>query len=158
MRAHMGNRVGLGIVGLIMALAGVGVLAARADHLGVRIIDLSFFVRNAWARPLAAAAAILIALLVTRWLAVALGWGRCGSRTGSGTAMLGVAMKGIEGISRIQVRLVRDKRMRVLVSLLPRADLHEVIGRLDGQAISRVRGAVDREEIPTLVRLHVRRR
>jgi hypothetical protein len=33
-----------------------------------------------------------------------------------------------------------------------------VIGRLDGQAISRVRAAVDREEIPTLVRLHVRRR
>jgi hypothetical protein len=158
MRAHMGNRIGLGIVGLIMAAAGVCVLAARADHFGVRIIDLSFFVQNAWARPLAAAAAILIALLVTRWLAVALGWGRCGSRTGSGTAMLGVAMKGIEGIGRIQVRLVRDKRMRVLVSLLPRADLHEVIGRLDGQAISRVRGAVDREEIPTLVRLHVRRR
>jgi hypothetical protein len=158
MRAYTGNRVGLGIVGLIMAAVGVAVLAARADHLGMRIIDLSFFMRNAWARPLAAAAAILIALLVTRWLAVALGWGRCGSRTGSGTAMLGVAMKGIEGIGRIQVRLVRDKRMRVLVSLLPRADLHEVISRLDGQAISRVRGAVDHEEIPTLVRLHVRRR
>jgi hypothetical protein len=158
MRPYMGNRVGIGLVGTLMLIAGVCALALRADHFDARIIDLSFFERNAWARPLAAAAAMLVALTLTRWLAVALGWGRCGSRTGTGTAMLGVALKGIEGIGRIHVRLVGDKRMRIGVTMLPRGDLHELIARLDGQAVSRVRGAVDREEIPTLVRLHVRRR
>ncbi|MFC0553921.1 hypothetical protein ACFFHJ_23795 [Planotetraspora thailandica] len=154
----MGNRVGIGLVGTLMMIAGMGVLALRADHLDTQIVDLSFFERNAWSRPLAAAAAILVALTVTRWLVVALGWGRCGSRTGTGTAMLGVAMKGIEGVARIHVRLVGEKRLRIGISMAPRGDLHELIACLDGQAVSRVRGAVDREGIPAMVRLHVRRR
>ncbi|MEZ0074015.1 hypothetical protein [Planotetraspora sp. GP83] len=159
MRPHVGNRIGIALVGLALLAGGVCALAAREDHPRVRLADLgSFFAQNAWARPLAAAVAMLLALVTTRWLLVALGWGRCGSRTGTGTAMLGVALKGIEDVGRIQVRLVGDKRMRVSVSLLRRADLHEVIGRLDGQAISRVRGAVDRQDMPALVRVHVRRR
>ncbi|MCT9929152.1 hypothetical protein N5079_02840 [Planotetraspora sp. A-T 1434] len=159
MRPHVGNRIGIALVGLALLAGGVCALAVREDHPKVRLAELgAFFAQNAWARPLAAAVAMLLALITTRWLLVALGWGRCGSRTGTGTAMLGVALKGIEGVGRIQVRLVGDKRMRVSVSLLRRADLHEVIGRLDGQAISRVRGAVDREGLPALVRVHVRRR
>ncbi|MBP2705267.1 hypothetical protein JOL79_15735 [Microbispora sp. RL4-1S] len=163
MRPHLGNRVGIGVVGLVLVAGAVWALAVRDARPAARIVDLGlvdpgFFVRNAWAPPLAAGVAMLVALTATRWLAVALGWGRCGSRTGAGTAMLGVALKGVEGVGRIQVRLVAGRRIRASVSLRPEADLHEVIRRLDESAASRVRRAVEGDTLPALVRLHVRRR
>lgn len=72
--------------------------------------------------------------------------------------MLGVALKGIDGIGRISVRLVRDGRVRVTVSLRRSADLRQVIRRLDESAVSRVRRAVGRDDALAVVRLHVRRR
>ncbi|ETK33925.1 hypothetical protein [Microbispora sp. ATCC PTA-5024] len=158
MYRHLGNRAGIGLAGLALLAGGVYALDARGDRPGARIADLGFLTRHPWATPLAAGAAILIALAATRWLMAALGWGRYGSRTGAGIAMLGVAMKGVEGIGRIQVRVVRGRRLRMSLSLEPSSDLHEVIRRLDDTAVSRVRRAVDGGELPALVRLHVRRR
>ncbi|MEW9533021.1 hypothetical protein [Microbispora sp. NPDC049125] len=158
MRPHLGNRVGIGLVGLALVAGGAFALSAAHDRPNALMVDLAFFGRNAWAPPLAAGVAILLALTATRWFVGALGWGRFGSRTGAGIAMLGVALKGVEGIGKISVRVVGDRRIRVALSLRPGADLHEVIKRLDGSAISRVRRAVERPGLPTLVRLHVRRR
>jgi hypothetical protein len=158
MRAHLANRAGIGLAGLALVAGGVHALAARGERPWDKIADLSVLDRYPWAPPLAAGAAILLALTATRWLAAALGLGRWGSRTGAGIAMLGVALKGVEGIGGIRVRLVGDRGLRVWLSLHPEADLHEVIRRLDESAISRVRGAVGRSGAPAFVRLHVRHR
>ncbi|MEV7806315.1 hypothetical protein AB0O28_25545 [Microbispora sp. NPDC088329] len=154
----MGNRVGLCLVGLALVAGGAGLLAAARRRPGAALIDGSVVEGRPWALPLLAGAAMLLALVATRWLVLALGWGRVGSRTGAGIAMLGVALKGVDGIGRISVRLVRDGRLRVSVSLQRSADPRQVIRRLDESAISRVRRAVGRDDALAVVRLHVRRR
>ncbi|GLX01295.1 hypothetical protein [Microtetraspora sp. NBRC 16547] len=158
MRSHLGNRVGILVVGLALLAGGVVTLLAARDRPEDPILDLSFFDENAWARPFGALLPLVIGIVATRWLLLALGWGRWGTRTGSGIAMLGVALKGVEGIGKLYVRLVGDRRMRIGIDLLPEADPAEVIGRLNGEAVSRVRGVVGRGNLPTLVRLHIRRR
>ncbi|WP_169981969.1 MULTISPECIES: hypothetical protein [unclassified Microbispora] len=158
MRPRLGNRVGLCLVGLALVAGGAGLLAAARRRPGAALADASVADGRPWVLPLLAGAAMLLALVATRWLVMALGWGRVGSRTGSGIAMLGVALKGIDGIGRISVRLVRDGRLRVSVSLQRSADLRQVIRRLDESAISRVRRAVGRDDALAVVRLHVRRR
>lgn len=168
MRARVGNRVGLCLVGLALVAGGVGLLTAVRRRPGAALIDASLIDGSTldthvlddkpWALPLLAGASMLIALVATRWLVLALGWGRIGSRTGAGIAMLGVALKGVDGIGRISVRLVRDGRLRVSVSLQKQADPRQVVRRLDESAISRVRRAVGRDDALAVVRLHVRRR
>ncbi|MBX6387292.1 MAG: hypothetical protein IRZ07_30670 [Microbispora sp.] len=158
MRPRMGNRVGLCLVGLALIAGGFGLLTAARRRPGTVLLDASVVDGKPWALPLLGGAAMLLALVATRWLVLALGWGRVGSRTGAGIAMLGVALKGIDGIGRISVRLVRDGRLRVSVSLQRSADLRQVIRRLDESAISRVRRAVGRDDALAVVRLHVRRR
>lgn len=155
---YLGNRIGIGLVGLALAGGGGYLMAVRPGRARDPILDLGPLTAKPWALPLAAAAALLLALAASRWLASALGWRRCGSRTGAGIATLSVALKGMDGIGKINVRLVGDRRMRVTLSLRPWADLPEVIDRLDRSAISRVRGTVDRPDLPAVVRLHVRRR
>ncbi|MEV5740800.1 hypothetical protein AB0L30_12185 [Microbispora rosea] len=163
MRPRWGNRVGLLLVGLALVAGGFGLLATVRRRPGAVLIDASVADGSVadgkpWALPLLAGAAMVLALVATRWLFMALGWGRVGSRTGAGIAMLGVALKGIDGIGRISVRLVRDGRVRVSVSLRRSADLRQVIRRLDESAVSRVRRAVGSDDALAVVRLHVRRR
>lgn len=158
LRPYLGNRIGIGLVGLALAGGGGYLMVVRPGRAGEPVVDPGLLTAKPWALPLAAAAALLLALAASRWLASALGWRRYGSRMGSGIAMLSVALKDLDGIGKINVRLVDGRRMRVTLSLRPRADLHEVIDRLDRSAIARVRSAIDRPDLPAVVRLHVRRR
>lgn len=156
---YLGNRIGIGLVGLALIGGGGYLMVVRPDRPGDPIVDLGSLTEGRpWIWPLAAGVALLLALASSRWLASALGRGRRGSRTGSGAATLGVALKGVDGIADIKVRLVGERRMRVSLSLRPEADLPKVIDRLDRSAISQVRGAVDLPDLPAVVRLHVRRR
>ncbi|MBO4270096.1 hypothetical protein [Microbispora triticiradicis] len=157
MRPRLGNRVGLLLVGLALVAGGLGLLAV-ARRPGSPPVGVGVLGGRPWALPLLAGAAMLVALVATRWLVLALGWGRLGRRTGAGTAMLGVALKGVEGIGRLSVRAVGDGRLRVSVSLQRSADLRQVIRRLDEPAVSRLRRTVGRDDAPTVVRLHVRGR
>ncbi|WP_067174095.1 hypothetical protein [Microtetraspora niveoalba] len=158
MRAYLGNRIGILVVGLALLAGGAAVLLAAGDRPEDPVLDLSFFTENAWARPFGVLVPLVIGVVATRWLLAALGWGRIGTRTGSGIAMLGVALKGVQGIGRLYVRLVGDRKLRIRIDLMPDADPAEVIGRLNAEAVSRVRGVVGRGDLPTLVRLHIRRR
>ncbi|GIH70597.1 hypothetical protein [Sphaerimonospora thailandensis] len=159
LRSHLGNRVGIGLVGLALVGGGGYVMSVRLDRPHDPVMDLaSLTAGRPWAWPLAAGVALLLALAATRWLLSALGWRRCGSRTASGIAMLGVALRGVDGIAGIKVRIVGERRMRVSLSLRPEADLPEVVARLDRSAISRARGAVGLPDLPAVARLHVRRR
>lgn len=157
MRPRLGNRVGLLLVGLVLVAGGLGLLAV-ARRPGSPPVGVGVLGGSPWALPLLAGAAMLVALVATRWLVLALGWGRLGRRTGAGIAMLGVALKGVEGIGRLSVRVVGDGRLRVSVSLQRSADLRQVIRRLDESAVSRLRRTVGRDDAPAVVRLHVRGR
>jgi hypothetical protein len=161
MRPHLGNRIGLALVGLALVGAGAAALWLRDRRPGAPLLDPRlrvFLAVHAWAVPLAAVLLALVALVVTRWLVLATGWGRWGSRTGSGTAMLGVGLKGIDGVSGMTVRQVGDRRLRVSITCDPDVDLGPLVSRLDRETASRVRCAVGLPEAPVLVRLHVRRR
>lgn len=161
MRSHLGNRVGLAATGLALLAAGGTALWLRGRHPAVPVIDPRlpmFLYAHPWLVPVAAVLCFLLALVATRWLVVAAGWGRRGARCGSGTATLGVALRDVAGIGALRVRLVGDRRLRVGVTCDPRADLGEIIARLDQQTLSRLRAAVGVHDAEVLVRLHVRRR
>jgi hypothetical protein len=154
----MGNRIGIGVAGLALLGGGMYVLHAGRERPGQPAVTLSCCADSLWLRSAGAVLAMLLALVATRWLLVALGWGRRGRRVGSGVAMLGVALQGSDSIAKMQVRMVREHRMRIGITFAPDADPGDVIAQLDRQAVSRVRGAVGRGDVPTLVRLHIRRR
>jgi hypothetical protein len=166
-RSHLGNRIGIGLTGLVMLVVAGYALVMRQTSPRARVLDLTYFARHAWAHSIGAALLVLLALVVTRWLLLALGWGRCGSRTGAGTAMLGVLLKDCAQIHRMRVRVVGTERVRASVTCGPGTDLARVVRRLDPGGASRLRRAVDLAgdpsgdpgsdlDVPIVVRLRVR--
>ncbi len=161
MRSHLGNRVGLAVAGLASLTVGGVALWLRARRPAAPILDPRvpmFLYAHPWVVPVAAVLFFLLALVATRWLVLAAGWGRRGARSGSGTAMLGVALRGIAGITALRVRLVGERRLRVRVTCDPGADLGALITRLNHQTAARLRAATGVPDAEVLVRLHVRRR
>lgn len=161
MRSHLGNRVGLAVAGLALLAAGGLALWLRARRPAAPILDPRvpmFLHAHPWVVPVAAVLFFLLALLATRWLVLAAGWGRRGERSGAGTAMLGVGLRGLAGVTALRVRLVGERRLRVRVTCDPRADVGALIERLDGRTASRMRAATGVPDAEVLVRLHVRRR
>jgi hypothetical protein len=161
MRSHLGNRVGLATAGLGLAAAGGVVLWLRVSHPAAPIVDPrvpAFLNAHPWLVPVAAVLCFVLALVATRWLVLAAGWGRRGARSGSGTAMLGVGLRGIAGVTSLRARLVGERRLRVRITCDPRADLGALLTRLDGHTASRMRAATGVPDAEVLVRLHVRRR
>ena len=161
MRSHLGDRIGLAVVGLALVGTGIVALLLRARRPGIPIFDprITMFIgAHPWVVPAAAALSATVALVATRWLVLSSGWGRWGSRTGSGTAMLGVGLKGLDGVSGLRVRQEGERRLRISITCDPDADPGPLISRLDREAVARVRRSVGLSAAPVLVRLHVRRR
>ena len=166
MRAYLGNRIGLAVSGAVLTGAGLyawlrsqGKIGSQAA--GDRILSRELpghLSGHPWLGWSAALLQVVLALLAIRWLVRALGWGRWGSRSGSGTAMLGVALKEVEGLSRIHVRTVRGDRLRIAVSCEPTADVGKLVTRLNKDVVTKVRKTVGDEDLGASVRLHVRRR
>jgi hypothetical protein len=166
MRQYGGNRIGLAVVGALLLLAaaymwlrGKGKLPGlppRAKVLPDRTAEA--IADQPWALWAAALGMVLLALVTLRWLLICLGWGRRGFRSGTGTAMLCVGLKDVEGLSRAGVRVVGDGvRLRVAVTCPPSADVGAMAGKLDRDIVGRIRREVCDDEIGTIVRLHVRR-
>jgi hypothetical protein len=166
MKAYMGNRIGLAVTGTVLAGAGLyGFLRGwgKIPSLpsGERILHPGFPGRMAehpWAGWLVALTLVVLALLAIRWLLHAVGWRRWGRRTGAGTAMLGAALKEIEGRTRVRARFVRNERVRIGVSCALTADVGKLVARLNKDAVGKVRGELGDPELGVVVRLHVRRR
>ncbi|MEU7001381.1 hypothetical protein [Nonomuraea sp. NPDC046570] len=165
MRQYTGNRVGLAVVGAILLgagaytfLRGTGTLPAQPK--GARILRpglAAYLAQHPWACWAAALVLVLLAMLALRWLLMAAGWGRIGSRDGTGTALLCVGLKDVEGVGRTRVRVVGKQRLRLAVTCPPAADVGAVAGRLDREVVGRIRREVGDDEMGALVRLHVRR-
>ncbi|WP_431896657.1 hypothetical protein [Nonomuraea sp. bgisy101] len=164
MRQYSGNRIGLGVVGAVLLGAGVYAYLRGGGELGkgrntmVLEADLDGFVA---AHPLIswglALALVLAAMLATRWLFMALGWGRLGNRSGTGTALLCVGLKDVDGISRTSVRVVGEDRLRLAVTCPVTADVGAVVTKLDREIVGRVRRDIGEDDMGAIVRVHVRR-
>ncbi|GAA0429387.1 hypothetical protein Acor_40190 [Acrocarpospora corrugata] len=152
----MGNRIGLAAVGVFLALSGLFALWARDAHPDRLIFDTTFI--NGWAQALIALLLVIVALTAIRWVAFTLAERRYGARHGTGTAMLGVALQGLDGIDKLAVRVVPDKRTRIRIRCRPSAQLGDVARRLDDQAVARVRSVLGSgSTLPVVVYLHVTR-
>lgn len=166
MRPYSGNRIGLAIVGVV--LMGVGVYAwlrgqGRLPGLSPRgkVLPGQAAVAVAahpWVMWVAALTMIMLALVTLRWLLLSLGWGRRGVRSGTGTALLTVGLKDVEGLANADVRVVGDvDRLRIGLSCPADADLGSVVGKLDREIVGKIRRELCDDALGTVVRVHVRR-
>ncbi|WP_433438744.1 hypothetical protein [Nonomuraea sp. CA-141351] len=163
MRQYTGNRMGLAIVG--GTLLSLGTYAWLRGH--DRFFDLpatakvlSAQTRKAldepWTLWALALSLVLLALLSLRWLLLSLGWGRRGAQNGTGTAMLFVGLKNVEGLGRAQVR-VGEHSLRIGLTCPAAADVGAVVSKLDQEIVGRIRREIRNDDAGTVVRLHVRR-
>ncbi|SEG56437.1 hypothetical protein SAMN05444920_103193 [Nonomuraea solani] len=164
MRQYTGNRVGLAVVGAI--LLGLGTYAWLRAH--DRYFDLPpqakvlpaqthrTLADEPWPLWFLALGLMLLALVALRWLLLGLGWGRRGTHTGTGTAMLFVGLKGVDGLSRTGVRVAEDG-LHIGLTCPAAADVGAVVTKLDGDIVGRIRREVRDDETPAVVHLHVRR-
>ncbi|MFG1702975.1 hypothetical protein ACFLIM_07265 [Nonomuraea sp. M3C6] len=164
MRQYTGNRVGLAVVGA--TLAGLGTYAwLRGQD---RFFDLPpnakvlpahahrALADEPWPLWALAAVLLLLSLVTLRWLLLCLGWGRRGAHNGTGTAMLFVGLKGVEGLGRSGVRVWEDG-LRIGVTCPSAADVGAVVSKLDQDIVGKIRREVGDDDTGTVVRLHVRR-
>ncbi|MFE3453157.1 hypothetical protein ACFXJ8_29965 [Nonomuraea sp. NPDC059194] len=164
MRPYSGNRIGLGVVGALLLGAGAYAYLRGAGLLGrgrnARVLgdDVTGYVAaHPWILWGIALALVLAAMLATRWLFKALGWGRLGHRSGTGTALLCVGLKDVDGIGRTSVRVVDQDRLRMAVTCPATADVGAVVTKLDREIVGRVRRDVGDNDMGAIVRVHVRR-
>ncbi|GAA4510343.1 hypothetical protein [Nonomuraea ferruginea] len=169
MRQYGGNRLGLAVVGAVLLIAGgfawlrgqgqLRGLSPRARVLPERTADA--LSGQPWVPWLVALVLVVLALVTLRWLLLSLGWGRFGTRSGTGTAMLCVGLKDVEGLSRAAVRVLGElegaARLRISLSCPPGADVGAVVGKLDREIVGRIRREVRDDELGAVVRIHVRR-
>ncbi|MFC7589110.1 hypothetical protein ACFQYP_39565 [Nonomuraea antimicrobica] len=109
-----------------------------------------------WPLWMLALGLLLLALVSLRWLLLCLGWGRRGAHNGTGTAMLFVGLKGVDGLGRAGVRVGEDG-LRIGLTCPAAADVGSVVSKLDQDIVGRIRREVRDDECPAVVRLHVRR-
>ncbi|MDA0636909.1 hypothetical protein OUY22_26175 [Nonomuraea sp. MCN248] len=169
MRQYGGNRLGLAVVGAVLLVVGgyawlrgqgqLAGLSPRARVLPERTVDA--VAGNPWTLWAMALLLVVLALVTLRWLLLGLGWGRFGARSGTGTAMLCVGLKDVEGLSRAGVRVVGDPngagRLRISFSCPAEADVGAVVGKLDREIVGRIRREVGDDDLGAVVRVHVRR-
>jgi hypothetical protein len=166
MRQYAGNRIGLAVVGgLLLALGAYAWLRCHDKLPGLSPRTKLLPDRTAqaiadqpWALWLAALVMLALALTTLRWLLLCLGWGRRGSRTGTGTAMLCIGLKDVPGLTRVSARVVGDAaRLRITLACPASTDVGSVVSKLDREIVGRIRREVRDDEVGTVVRIHVRR-
>ncbi len=166
MRQYAGNRVGLAVVGTVLLGAGgyawlrgkdkLDGLPPRAKVLPERAAIA--VAEQPWALWLVALAMLVLALVTLRWLLLSLGWGRFGARSGTGTAMLCVGLKDVEGLARATVRVVGEAAcLRISLTCPSTVDVGAVAAKLDREIVSRIRREVRDDDLGAVVRIHVRR-
>lgn len=166
MRQYAGNRVGLAVVGTLLLGAGAYAwlrgqdrlegLPPRAKVLPERTAHA--VAEQPWALWAVALVMVVLAFVTLRWLLLSLGWGRRGARSGTGTAMLCVGLKDVDGLARAVVRVVGEAtRLRINLTCPATADVGAVATKLDREIVSRIRREVRDDDLGAIVRIHVRR-
>lgn len=164
MRQYAGNRVGLAVVGGTLVTMGAYAWLRGHDRLfglppNAKILPPQAsraLAAEPWPLWAVALALLLLSLAALRWLLLCLGWGRRGARDGTGTAMLLVGLKSVEGLGRSGVRVGADG-VRISLTCPASADVGAVVSKLDQDIAGKIRREVRDDETATVVRLHVRR-
>ncbi|MFD0688342.1 alkaline shock response membrane anchor protein AmaP [Actinomadura fibrosa] len=174
------NRTGLVLLGLVLAVAGAAALArglglfgdgrASAPVLGAgthRFAD-----GHGWFWPAVVAAAVVLALLGLGWLSAQRRAPKlpgltlepdasAGATHLSAKAVTSALESEIEeypGVQSARARLLgssRRPKVRLNVAYSRRADLADLRHRIDEEALRRLCGALERDSVPTVVRLRL---
>ena len=183
-RTGRGNRYGLALIGILLMAGGVYALLRGHGSLGARqprtaplltTTESRWASGHSWVWIIAAAACILIALLMLRWLLIQLRSERLrrlpvepdatrGRTNMAATALTDAVEDDIvayPGVHAARVRLVGhpdqpELRLRVLVD--PRTDLGAIRRRIRDEAIIRARAALELDHMNVHVALAVNRR
>ncbi|GAA0579054.1 alkaline shock response membrane anchor protein AmaP [Actinomadura livida] len=177
--AHL-NRTGLALTGAVLTVVGGASLArglgafgdGRASAPVLTAGARRFAEDNAWFWPAVAAAAVLLALLGLAWL---LAQGRTGRLRGlelepdtgaGGTRLSAKAVSGAleteigeyPGVQKVRARLIGSSsrpELRLDIAYGRQADPAELRRRVQEEAVPRLRAAVERDSVPTVVRLRL---
>ncbi|WP_067452833.1 alkaline shock response membrane anchor protein AmaP [Actinomadura macra] len=177
--AHL-NRTGLILLGLLLAIPGAAALArglgafgdgrASSPVLSTRVHD--YVNDQSWFWPAVAVASVVLALLGLAWL---LAQGRSSRlpaltlepKGGDGTThlpakavtdALEAEIEEYPGVRSARARLLgtsRNPKLRLNVAYSRRADLSELRQRIADEALRRLCLALEREEVPAVVRLRL---
>ncbi|MBE1531012.1 alkaline shock response membrane anchor protein AmaP [Actinomadura algeriensis] len=172
------NRTGLILLGIVLLGVGGAGLARGAGLFGdetTRVFSSdvrSFADDNAWFWPAIAAVTVVLALLGLLWLIGQIRTRRIpelamepdpdGGRTSlSAKAVTGALQREIEeypGVRRARARLLgssRDPELRLNVTYGHRADPADLRRRIQEEGVPRLCAALERDTIPTVVRLRL---
>ena len=177
-RVVRANRVIIGLIGLLLLLAGMAGLLTSFGVFGSTIQNKAvlsgqvdqFAAQHSWFWPALAASAAIIALLALWWLLAQLRTnrlrtidlrpsGRDGRTNLDSSAITDAIEEEIEsyrGISRARARLSGTRtapRLTLVVTLDGRVSAAEIRHRVEGQALNHARGALGTAELPTRVDL-----
>jgi hypothetical protein len=176
-RVVRANRVIIGLIGLILLLAGVagllagfGVFGSTLKNEAVLSGRVDRFTERAWFWPTLAALTAIIALLALWWLIAQLRTdrlrgidlrpsGRDGQTYLRGDAITDAIEKEVEsyrGVSRTRARLSGTHtapRLTLIVTLDGRVSAGEVRHRVEEQALDHARRALETDRLPTRVDL-----
>jgi hypothetical protein len=184
MHADRTNRLALTLFGLIVFLAGVAGLVASVGGFGKTFSRHTLFanrvsayiaVHGDWLWPAAAAVCLLIALVALRWIAALLlstdragdititASGKQGTTIMHPAALTGAVSREIEsyhGVHAAKARVLgdpRDLNLVVTVTADQSADLRALCDRIESQALSHVRQALGKPDLPIQLDLDVSR-
>lgn len=177
-RTARGNRWGLALVGLVLAAVGGGALAVGLEAFGAGAAgtplgagpEAAGLPSPGWLPYAVAAVAVVVALLALRWLFVQgrvdrvrrlmvepeAGAGRSELASGAAQGAVEEAVGALPGVRRARARLQgseRTPRLRLDVVVDDDADVAEVWSRVRGESLTDLRGALEVDRLPTVVRI-----
>ena len=186
-RTARGNRLGLALTGIVL-LAGGGYLIARSlgvfgsgqaqDPIYTDSTASWIHDQRPWFWIVLALAAVILAVLVIRWLLVQLrsdtlnrialdtdtadhDSGRADLPASALTTAVGEEIDSYPGVSKVHAALAGNPdqpELRLKVTINPDADLARVRHRITTEALAHARTALDTDHLPTQLRLTVGRR
>jgi len=184
MHADRTNRIVLLLLGLLLTVAGVAGVLAGSGAFGSAVADRTLAGNGAsrfvgdngrWLWPVAAAVALIVALLVLRWLiavlfstdrvrVLPLHTDRATDRTTLAAPAVADAVRGeIEGYHTVRSAKVwligssEEPRLAVRVDTEADADLGALRDRIEHGALAHARHALDRPDLPIRLDLELTR-
>lgn len=186
-RTARGNRIGLALTGLLLLVVGAYLLARSLGAFGSgQVADPVYgdaaagwvHDQRPWLWLALAAAAVILAVLVIRWLLVQFrsdtlnrvaldtdtndrGAGRSELPAGAITTAVGKEIDSYPGVRKVHAALAGhpdQPELRLKVTVDPDVDLARVRRRITGEALAHARTALDTGALPTQLRLIVGRR
>jgi hypothetical protein len=187
-RTARGNRLGLALTGLVLLIIAGYLFARSLGAFGSQQANVPIYSdstagwvhdQRPWFWIVLAVIAVILAVLVIRWLLVQLrsdslnrvaldtdtagdrGSGRADLPANALTSAVGQEIDSYPGVGKVHASLAGrpdQPKLRLKVTIDPDADLARVRRRITGEALAHARTALDTDHLPTQLRLIVGRR